>query len=102
MSEYIVLAEIPMRNDCNFTADIILNLKKNSVVEQLFNVGPWTKVKYMDKEGWIYPFDKKNNFFLLEENDNTPIKIGDAVFINSRKDNIHDEYGKLLIVKKNK
>ena len=100
MSEYILLSDISLKKDCNFTADEIAIIKKNSVVEILYTVGPWSKIKYMDKEGWLYPFDTSNSF-LLEENSNSPVKIGDAVFIKSKKDVIHDEYGKVLIVKKN-
>lgn len=100
MSEYILLSDIPLRTDCNFTADEIMTVKKNSVVETLYTVGPWSRIKYIDKEGWIYPFDS-SNAFLLEENDTNPMKIGDAVFVKSKKDVIHDEYGKVLLVKKN-
>lgn len=100
MSEYILLSDISLKKDCNFTADEIMTIKKNSVVEILYTVGPWSKVKYIDKEGWLYPFDSGNSF-LLEENNDSPLKIGDAVFIKSKKDVEHDEYGKVLLVKKN-
>ena len=99
MSEYILLADIPMKTDCNFTADELMTVKKNSVVDSLYTVGPWSRVKYNGKEGWIYPFDSSNGFLLTPNNKVSPIKIGDAVFIKSKKDTIHDEYGKLMIVK---
>ena len=99
MSEYILLSDIPLKTDCNFIAEDIATIKRNSVVKLLYTAGPWTRVKYNDKEGWIYPFDKSNSF-LLEENDTSPIKIGDAVVVNIKKDTTHDEYGKFVTVKK--
>ena len=99
MSEYVTLADIDVKSDCNFTADDILKLPTNTVVEKLYTLGPWTRVKYGDTEGWIYPFDKSNNF-LLEDNDTSPIKTGDAVYIKSNKETVLDTTGKIAHVKR--
>ncbi|MBQ8130895.1 MAG: hypothetical protein IJ193_00225 [Bacilli bacterium] len=99
MDEYVAIDNISMKIDCNFNAKEISTVKTNSVFKKLFTVGPWLKIKYNDKEGWIYPFNKSNEF-LIEENKDTGLKLGDAVVINSKKEQVRDEYGKSIIVKK--
>ena len=98
MSEFIVTSNLPLRLDCNFLAKEIVNIKENSVIEKVSEVGAWLKVRYMDKVGWIYPFDKQSNF-LLEENKPYEFKLGDLVVLKSSNNFVNDIYGKAIIVK---
>jgi len=101
MNEFIAISELVMRIDCNFAAKEIIKIRSNSVIEKICELGPWLKVKYNDRVGWIYPFDKQSHF-LLELNVDHDFKLGNVVIIKSNKNVINDEYGKTLFVKQDK
>ena len=101
MEEFVATTDLIMRVDCNFIAKEVMKIKSNAVVNRLYSVGPWVKIKYNDVEGWIYPFDSASNF-LLELNHKPEFKLGDPVIVKGKKDTVQDEYGKSIVIKQDK
>lgn len=76
---------LDIHEDCNFSSKVIHKLSKDDPIIKLANVGLWMKISYKEYTGWVYPFNSKDGFCIVDKDliKENIIKVGSVCTIKS-------------------
>ena len=98
---------LDIHEDCNFSSKVIHKLSKDDPIIKLANVGLWMKISYKEYTGWVYPFNSKDGFCIVDKDliKENSIKVGSVCTIKSNTGDLvtyRDKHKRVLTVVEDK
>ena len=98
---------LDIHEDCNFSSKVIYKLNKDDPIVKISNIGMWMKISHGEYTGWVYPFNSKDGFCIIDKDliKEPEIKSGSVCTIKSNTGDLvtyKDKHSRILTVVEDK